>query len=144
MNGTRIFPALGISSRIMATGRDWYEMTYRQMPRATRGKELASVIQRGSCGSIRTRKLPNPNFLFDPQSIGSRTSPVQSERKLKLSLCKDRSEDLYLNGKQRLGKGKEINLMYASSTYTNPFLLVSFSLLFSTRWRKHVGRMAAD
>lgn len=90
------------------------------------------------------KETSKPKLSIWSQSIGSRTSPVQSERKLKLSLCKDRSEDLYLNGKQRPGKGKEINLMYASSTYTNPFLLVSFSLLFSTRWRKHVGRMAAD
>lgn len=59
-------------------------------------------------------------------------------------MCKDRSEDLYLNGKQRPGKDKNINLTYANSTYTNPFLLVSFSLLFSTCWRKHVERMAAD
>ena len=101
-------------------------------------------LQRGSCGSKRTRKVLNPNFLFAPQSIGSLTSQVPSERKLKLSMCKDRSGDLYLNGEQRPGKDKETNLTYANSRYTNPFLRVSFSLLFSTRWRKHVEGMAAD
>lgn len=41
-------------------------MTFEQMPLSV-NRELVSVVQTGFCGNKRTRKILNPDFLFDPQ-----------------------------------------------------------------------------